>query len=262
MKWLLRFVTAREIVIFLVLIVALFAVTAGGVTLRKPFASTEMRFAEASKTGMKIIPASCPSDPHYNGECSYAQSGYGPGYTQGSYTPPPPGDNCSPQYFCTGSDLYHRDAMCVDSMVQTCAWGCSAGQCNAQCTLKYYCSGDDLYYGDVTYSYCQNNKVQTCGYGCSGSACLPPPAPTATITARPTLVHMNDTTQVIWSSTHTTDCSVTSGGGDSWPHMKTGTKTSKPITRQTTFTLQCTGEDGSTITKNVFVNIIPDWQEQ
>ena len=262
MKWLSRFMKVREVVLLILLAIALFLATSGGIYQHKPFTSSELRFSEPSKLGMQIIPASCPSNPHYSGECS------GGGYSQGSYTPPPPGysqgtytNSCTAEYFCTGSDLYHRNSSCVDSLVQACANGCSAGACNAQCTLRYYCSGDDLYYGDLTYSYCSNNKVQTCGYGCSGSACLAPPPPAVTIRARPALVHNSSTTEVTWGSTHATACTVTSDGGDTWTGL-TGTKTSKVITQQTTFTAKCTGEDGSTVIASAIVNLIPYWQEQ
>ncbi len=34
------------------------------------FVSSEVHFADASVSGLSIVPASCPSDPHYSGECS------------------------------------------------------------------------------------------------------------------------------------------------------------------------------------------------
>lgn len=57
---------------------------------RAPLASSETRFVEYSQNGMQIVPASCPSDPHYSGECSsYSQASYysqGTYYTQASYS--------------------------------------------------------------------------------------------------------------------------------------------------------------------------------
>lgn len=35
-----------------------------------PFVSSEVRFADASASGLAIVPASCPSNPHTAGECS------------------------------------------------------------------------------------------------------------------------------------------------------------------------------------------------
>jgi hypothetical protein len=35
-----------------------------------PFVSSEVRFADASASGLAIVPASCPSNPHTSGECS------------------------------------------------------------------------------------------------------------------------------------------------------------------------------------------------
>jgi hypothetical protein len=34
------------------------------------FVSSEVRFADASASGLAIVPASCPSNPHTSGECS------------------------------------------------------------------------------------------------------------------------------------------------------------------------------------------------
>jgi hypothetical protein len=37
---------------------------------RSALASSETRFVEQSESGLYIVPASCPSDPHYSGECT------------------------------------------------------------------------------------------------------------------------------------------------------------------------------------------------
>src|SRR3989344_596398 len=37
---------------------------------KAPFVSAEVKFADTSPSGMQIMPASCPSDPHWAGECS------------------------------------------------------------------------------------------------------------------------------------------------------------------------------------------------
>lgn len=61
---------------------------------RAPFASAEVQFTDISARGMHIVPASCPSDQHYVGECAppTCPSGY-------SGTPP----NCTliPTSGCT-----------------------------------------------------------------------------------------------------------------------------------------------------------------
>lgn len=41
-----------------------------GVDGRVPVASSETKFIEISAAGLQIVPASCPSSPHYTGECS------------------------------------------------------------------------------------------------------------------------------------------------------------------------------------------------
>lgn len=37
---------------------------------RAPIASSETRFVEKSESGLNVVPASCPSSPHYTGDCS------------------------------------------------------------------------------------------------------------------------------------------------------------------------------------------------
>src|SRR3989344_8966983 len=37
---------------------------------REPFSSAEVKFTDASAGGLSIMPASCPSDPHWEGECN------------------------------------------------------------------------------------------------------------------------------------------------------------------------------------------------
>ena len=37
---------------------------------REPFSSAEVKFTDASAGGLAIMPASCPSDPHWEGECN------------------------------------------------------------------------------------------------------------------------------------------------------------------------------------------------
>ncbi len=69
----------QEIVIltaFAVLLAGLFSYTDE----RPAFSSAETRFVEYSESGLQIVPASCPSGPHYSGQCSGAT---------------PPGGQCS-----------------------------------------------------------------------------------------------------------------------------------------------------------------------
>ena len=57
--------------IVLGLILLLFAAVqlGAGSRAQDPFVSTEIRFADRSLSGLSIIPASCPSNPHASGEC-------------------------------------------------------------------------------------------------------------------------------------------------------------------------------------------------
>lgn len=128
---------------------------------------------------------------------------------------------------------------------------------SGECTAPNYCKDSSLMDG------CTGDVLQACAWGCTGSTCNAVPAPVATLTAVPSLVHQGDATQVSWTSNNVTGCTVTSTR-DSWTGLS-GTETSHPITSQTTFTLRCNGYAGATpgtITKTAVVNIAPVYQEK
>jgi hypothetical protein len=132
-----------------------------------------------------------------------------------------PGNQCTPEYYCSGTDLYHRNAQCTESLVQACVWGCAGG------------------------------------------ACLTPPPPQGNITATPTIVLSGNTSVISWSAENVASCTVTENNPsitDAWSGPA-GAETSSGITEQTTYTLQCAGDDGSTFTDSAKVNIIPMWEE-
>ncbi len=157
----------REIMILALsaLILAGFTLVYGN-SHRTAVASAETRFVEHSASGLQLVPASCPSSAHYAGDCGwiprcgpggcipcpsgttaqgdwcvppppplgYSQGSYDGGYSQGSYVPAQSyyqsyyqGAYCSAAYFCSGNDLYYKNASCTDAFVQHCTWGCSGG---------------------------------------------------------------------------------------------------------------------------------------
>lgn len=126
------------------------------------------------------------------------------------------------------------------------------------CVSGYSCSGNDLYYQ----AQCRGRGqlIQTCAYGCSGGACLVPPPPSGSIRAVPALVRNGDKVQVTWSAANVSSCTVSGSNSDSWSGAS-GSQLSAAIVAQTTYTLSCTGLDGSTFVQSAVVNIIPIFQE-
>ncbi len=135
-----------------------------------------------------------------------------------------------------------------------------------QCTLPVTCLDRthilDQCTGETT------DCVATRGEGsyCQSGSCRPPPPPIASITAVPSLVRLRGTTNVAWTSSNTRSCRVTGTNGDGgqinpWTG-RSGSQRSAPIRAQVVYTLSCIGLDGSSITKTVKVNIIPNWNEQ
>ncbi len=55
----------------------------------KPFESSELAFTDRSPAGLSIVPASCPSNPHYAGECGVDGSGPGPAGSGSPGSTPP-----------------------------------------------------------------------------------------------------------------------------------------------------------------------------
>lgn len=152
---------------------------------------------------------------------------------------------------------------CLDNNIQVCTNGlninlypsclCPAGQHQrgASCVDDYCLNG----LNKDTYPSC----VCPAGQIVSGHICVYPP-PTATLKVTPLLVKRNTSVSVQWSSTNVDSCTLTSTGADSWTTL-TGTATSQPIIEQTTFTLSCHGMDGSTVTAQQTVKIIPTFEE-
>lgn len=74
---------------------------------RAGITSAELRISEPSSLGLDIIPASCPSYPHYAGECS----------GEGA---------CESHAFCQGNEVWYS---CPDIFSHNCPYGCSNGAC-------------------------------------------------------------------------------------------------------------------------------------
>ena len=127
------------------------------------------------------------------------------------------------------------------------------------CSAPPRCSGDDLVDG------CTHSIIQSCAHGCASGACIVIPAPTATLSASPSLVHSGDTTVVSWTSQNTSSCNVIGSNGDSWTGLTSSGKTSQPILAQTIYNLHCVGLAGATpsaVDRSVTVNLIPIFNEK
>ena len=319
--------------------VILFALASFGTPQSGGFASSEVQFSDTSVRGMQIVPASCPSSPHWAGECGGTppepwqagctisvdpsgitagsagtgggsaggfgdrggtpgesavlswdtltrvgytpigsiSNGIGPVARQGSVSVSP-----SQTTIYTYSGTYNARSF-GGVLIPVATFSCSTSllvysgptPCGG-----YFCTGTKLYYRRSVGRTCVNELVSECLYGCSvdrvnqapvgaggfdrgGSntnGCLPPPAPTGSLSARPLLVRAGSTSNITWSANFVNSCTVTGTNGDRWTTM-TGNETSGPITQQTIYTLSCEGVDGSTLTQRVIVNIIPIFQE-
>ncbi|MEK7704948.1 MAG: hypothetical protein AAB426_08315 [Myxococcota bacterium] len=85
------------------------------------------------------------------------------------------------------------------------------------------------------------------GYHADGLTCVADPvatAPVVTLTANPTTVDGGGTTTLTWSSTDATSC--TASGAWSGSKAISGSEVTAAITSTSTFTLACTGPNGST----------------
>lgn len=234
---------------------------------RAPLASAETQFVERSVQGLQIVPASCPSSPHYTGECSGVpgEGGSGGSGTGGSGSvplilPPNPEGSCPVGYTL-------NNGWCV-------FYGCPAGyhvaggQCVAeeesgQCIARYYCVGNDVYRRNA--QCVEFGPIEHCAFGCSGGGCLPPPPGSGNITATPTLIRSGERSVIAWTTNDMAEdsCTVTENNPDitDVEDGLNGSFTSSQIRQQTTYTLMCTTVDGDAFVDSVKVNILPVFQE-
>lgn len=86
-----------------------------------------------------------------------------------------------------------------------------------------------------------------------------PPNPTITLTAAPGEVTVGNRTTLTWTATDATSCLASSSPADAWSGSRevNGTFQSAAINSATTFSLQCTGDGGSS-TKSVTVNTVAE----
>ena len=124
-------------------------------------------------------------------------------------------------------------------------------------------SGDDSAdrSGDGNLSGFDGNEGGGGFFGIGGGESI---SPDLTIRAIPSLVRNGETSKINWSATNVVSCTVDAPNGDSWDTITSiiGGNISKPITRQTTYTLSCLDLQGETLTKTAVVNILPKWKEK
>lgn len=127
--------------------------------------------------------------------------------------------------------------------------------CNGQCNITQYpfCKSVENPDGDGEIEWITLDPVDGGTLGATDIV--------AEIFAVPSLVNPAGTTVVRWLSVETDTCEVTSSSnGDVWSGIF-GEELSSPILEQTTYTLTCTGFDGSTVTDTAVVEIVPAWEE-
>lgn len=143
-------------------------------------------------------------------------------------------------------------------------------------TVTYVCAPTNICSGNDVVNSCTGSIVQSCSYQCSAGACIAPPPMTFNENAgqgtsghlqiRPALVPIGTSTRLYWSLSGVDTCSVTENNptiDDSWAGGASGAsgKLSSPIFQQTTYTLQCTGLDASSIQETATVNVTPVFRE-
>jgi hypothetical protein len=109
----------KTVFVLLAIILALYPISLFKQQPRPPISSAETRFVERSPSGLQIVPASCPSSPDYDGQCSGAP-------------PPEPSGPCA--IYANPTEVSQGESTTLtwgvgDSVVDTqldallCAWG-------------------------------------------------------------------------------------------------------------------------------------------
>jgi len=240
-----------------------------------PFRSAEVAFTDSSAHGLAIVPASCPSYPHYSGDCSILPSGCGPGTLNDQCTSTPPSG-------CTGSSCTGAPTTCPDGSPIPANGICTTGLIG-RCVATVSCTNSTTAHYVNSSCYASDIACPT-NWSCSAGACVPPPAAqfnafTATgadgtsfaasgaLSARPVLLAPGSTTRLYWNVANAQSCSITSSTGtDNWTSASSGGSgvVSSPITQQTVYTLTCNSIAGAyppTVSGSVTINLIPTFQE-
>jgi len=131
-------------------------------------------------------------------------------------------------------------------------------------TEGFFCDAGTSTYRDLQ---CVETTIEACSYLCTAGACVPPPDPrgnldinNTAITISPGLVRPNGIATVVWGTDDTISCTVTGSNGDSWTGLS-GVEITSPITTLTTYTLDCDGSAGTTLTQTARVLVAPLWRE-
>lgn len=162
---------------------------------------------------------------------------------------------------------------------RTCTNGTLSGSPSYQyascsCAPSYSCSSNTIEY--------TNSQCQTAPYPPTAPACPSPsfcsagsnsclyPAPqfnetgglTGQLQTAPQITPAGSTVQVTWNLSYVSSCTVRGSNGDGPWTTPSGSETSSPIQAQTTYTLACTGDDGSQVNETQVVNVVPVFEER
>jgi len=231
---------------FLILAVVILALATFFFGNQTPFVSSEVAFTDTSPQGGKVVPASCPSNTHFPGECSYSEAAYyseGGYYSEGSYAPSNPAFSCEPQQINQGQPV-------------TLSWQCSdsTGSAGVNFSTGGAVSGEVTINPsvDTTYSIqCSNGGTATCSVDVLD--------PSISIDADPERVRSGETALITWSGVNVNTC-VVRGPNDFYAESTAGSQESEEITEQSTFTLVCENDAG-VLTDSVIVRLIPGFEE-
>jgi len=131
-----------------------------------------------------------------------------------------------------------------------------------QDTQGYFCDGSTSKYRT---DQCDESTISACSYLCDAGygVCVPAPSPTGALTLTPSLIIPGQTVVVSWDIDDATSCTVTENNpdiSDTW-NTTTGSETSSALNQATTYTLSCSGLEGTSFSASATVSFRPDWQE-
>lgn len=140
-------------------------------------------------------------------------------------------DSCAPLFSCNAGNtaVLYTDTACNTTAVDN-------------CVTPRYCSAG-------TPTCVTPSPVFNAGTGTTGH-----------LKASPQIVPKNTTATVSWNVSNVTSCTVTGTSGQSWTGAS-GSHATLAITQQTTYTLSCTGLDGSSVNETQIINLVPVFQE-
>lgn len=240
------------------------------------FTSSEFAFTTPQESGLEVVPASCPSYPHYSSECGPANANpslsisagagcvVGVPFTLAMTATDPDGQQVIYSGVLDGSSSFSRGPA-VSGVAQNISWTFSSAGTHTVQVQAIDTGGAVSSVVGATFSCIDEEDDDGAGVGgfnvnSSNGSVNSVNVQSWTLNAVPSIVLRGATSRVFWGTSDVSSCTVIGTNGDRF----TGTQgpadgqVTGPINERTYYTLTC---NGGLTAGPVVVNVLPQWNE-